>query len=156
MKLKVLFFILFSIAASTALLAQRQGGDGSRPPSREAIERLRAMKVAMITEKISLTEDQAKGFWPIYNRYDGERRKLNQNLREQMRKNSPGSEETELARQDAIFELREQEVELSKRYRPEFLKVISASQYSDLLIAEKEFSQMLLKELRDRRSSGGN
>ena len=111
------------------------------------------MKVGMITEKISLTEEQAKGFWPIYNRFDAEKRQVNQTIREQMRAEARGSEQAEIARQDAIFKLRQQEVELAKKYRPEFLKVISASQYSDLLLAEKEFNQMLLRELRERRNS---
>ncbi len=111
------------------------------------------MKVAMITEKLALTEDQAKGFWPVYNKYDGEKRSLNQSLREQMRKNANGSEDAEIARQDAIFKLREQELEVARKYRPDFLKVISAAQYSKLLLAEREFNQMLLRELRERREN---
>jgi hypothetical protein len=144
MRIKHIFIFLISFLAFQEAFAQRSD-------QQQSMERIRAMKVGMITEKVALTESQAKDFWPIYNRYDSERRQLNQSLREKLRRtSSPGSEETEINRQDAIFKLREQELELEKQYRPQFMKVISASQYSDLLAAEKEFNQILLQELRQR------
>ena len=130
--------------------AQRPGG----PPSREQFEKLRAMKVGMITQKISLTEEQAKSFWPIYDRYDEEKHQLNQDLRSKLRETrGQRNEDNEIARQDEVFKLREKELALAKSYRPQFLEVISAKQYSDLLLAEREFNQMILRELRERRNT---
>lgn len=149
MKLKGLLLGLF-ILSSVVGWAQRPGG----PPSKEQFEKLRAMKVGMITQKISLTEEQAKSFWPIYDQYDAEKRKLTQDLRNKLRESrGQRNENNELARQDEVFKLREKELALAKSYRPRFLNVISAKQYSDLLLAEREFNQMILRELRERRNT---
>src|SRR4051812_6767456 len=37
---------------------------------REKKEQLKAVKVAFITEQLSLTSDEAEKFWPIYNAFD--------------------------------------------------------------------------------------
>lgn len=144
--------VFIALLLSFSTMAQRP--DGSRPN----MEKLKAMKVGVITEKLELTESQAKGFWPIYNQFDDERQDLNRAMRSKMRdsRDEESTEKSELARQDEIFELREKELALAKRYRPEFLRVISAKQYSDLVLAEREFNQMLLRELRERRNSRDN
>ena len=33
-------------------------------------ERIKAQKVAFITEQLSLTSEEAQGFWPIYNEFE--------------------------------------------------------------------------------------
>ncbi len=149
MKLKVLTLILL---ISVSLGTYAQGGHSSR--SAGSTERVKAMKVGLITEKLALSGKQAEGFWPIYNKFEKEKRDLNSQLRTQMRaqRGQELNEKQEIAKQDAIFDLREKELQLSRKYRPAFLKVISAKQFSSLVLAEKEFNQMLLRELRQRRS----
>ena len=46
---------------------QGRGGEGWR-------ERVRAEKVAFLTEQIDLTESEAQVFWPIYNQLQNEQR----------------------------------------------------------------------------------
>ena len=119
----------------------------------EHMEKLKSVKIGMITERLALSAEQAKTFWPIYNQYEAEKRKLYQETRQKLRP-EPGSsrtEEAELSRQDDLFEMKEMELELTKKYRPKFLTSITAKQYSDLLLAEREFNQMLIKELRERK-----
>ena len=147
------FLVLITLLMSFSVMAQRP--DGSSRPN---MEKLKAMKVGVLTEKLELTENQAKGFWPIYNKFDDERQNLNRAMRAKMRAtgDEESTEESEIARQDELFELREKELDLTKRYRPEFLRVISAKQYSDLVLAEREFNQMLLRELRERRNTRGS
>lgn len=148
MKTKLLlssFFLLISVLS----FAQR---------SQETMDKIKAMKVGLITEKLELTSEQAKTFWPTYYKFDNEKRTLSRTLRNKMRSNA-GQELTEaeeLERQDEIFALKAKEVELAKKYRPEFLKSISAKQYSDLVLAEREFNQMLLRELHQRRRERKN
>jgi Skp family chaperone for outer membrane proteins len=146
MKVK-LFSLIFALLIGFSSVAQRPN-----------MEKLRAVKVGMITEKLALTESQAKSFWPVYNKFDAERHELKRALRAKMgySRSKETSEEDELERQDEIFELKEKELELSRKYRPAFLKVISAKQYSDLDVAEREFNQMLLRELRERRNTRDN
>jgi Skp family chaperone for outer membrane proteins len=146
MRLTLLMAFLMSFGA----MAQRPAEGG-----RSNMEKLKAMKVGVITEKLDLTPSEAKGFWPIYNKFDEERQSLNRAMRAKMRssRDEESTEKSEIARQDEIFDLKEKELALTKRYRPDFLKVISAKQYSDLVLAEREFNQMLLRELRERRNT---
>ncbi|MFT4733166.1 MAG: hypothetical protein ACI9DJ_002478 [Algoriphagus sp.] len=149
MKFKVLS-IIFLFSINFGALAQNSRSErGGRN-----MERVKAMKVGIITEKLALSGKQAESFWPIYNKYEHEKWELNSQLRAKMRSQQDQelNEKQEIAKQDAIFELRQKEIALSKKYRPSFLKVISAKQFSGLVLAEKEFNQMLLRELRHRRS----
>ncbi len=116
-------------------------------------ERLKAIKVGMITEKLQLSAQQAKEFWPIYDEYSANKMALNKGIREKMHKNrgTEMSPEEHLKMQDEVLALQAKELDLVKNYRPRFLKVISAKQYSELQVAEREFNQMLLKELQNRR-----
>ena len=132
MKLKITLLAIFCMMSSS-LLAQR----GGNVPSSEKMERLKAMKVGVITEKVSLSPDQAKEFWPVYNNYEAEKSRLRANMRNKLRQiGREDVEKAELARQDEIFKMKEQELELEKKYRPKLLEIISATQYSNLLLAE--------------------
>lgn len=142
---RIYFILLMLTTLSSGLYAQAP------------MEKLKAMKVAHITEKLNLSSDQAKGFWPIYNQYEQEKRQISSAIRGkygESRGENVGEKEA-IAYQDEIFALKEKEAELIKLYRPRFLKVITATQFSDLLVAEKEFNQMLLQELRQRKAGGG-
>ncbi|WP_162628125.1 hypothetical protein [Arcticibacterium luteifluviistationis] len=138
------FFLFLSVISFAQKPSGRSGGN---------MERIKAMKVGLITEKLQLTEEQAKTFWPTYNKFEGEKRQLSRTLREKMKLNAERelTEKEEIKRQDEVFALKAKEVDLAKKYRPEFLQSISAKQYSDLVLAEREFNQMLLRELHERR-----
>jgi hypothetical protein len=54
------------------------------------------------------------------------------------------------------FDLQEDIIGLRKKYKNEFLKVISAAQLVTLFNAEKDFRMMLMKELQNRRDRNDN
>ena len=60
MKTKILFPIIFLLVTS---LSFSQG-------FKEKREKVKALKVAYITEQLELTTDEAQKFWPIYNAFD--------------------------------------------------------------------------------------
>ena len=47
-----------------------QDGDKTRA------EKIEALKIAFITQKLQLTTDEAQKFWPVYNQYENEIRSL--------------------------------------------------------------------------------
>ena len=63
MRLLITFIITIMITATA--VGQKEDRNAKK-------ERIQALKVAYITEKLALTPDQAQVFWPIYNTY-GER-----------------------------------------------------------------------------------
>lgn len=121
-------------------------GDGSG--------RVRAMRVNFITEKLHLPADQNAKFWAVYNRYLDERSVLRKEYKNQFKRN--GNEhlgEYEANRfVDDNIEYKEKDLELSKKYKGELLKVISAQQIVDLYQAERDFKQMLIQTLKDRKN----
>ena len=42
----------------------------------DRLERIKAFKVAFITEKLELTTDEAEKFWPIYNQFEDSSNKI--------------------------------------------------------------------------------
>ncbi|UBM59368.1 hypothetical protein LAG90_01685 [Marinilongibacter aquaticus] len=124
---------------------------------KEQFEKLHTIKLGMITERLDLSEEQAKDFWPIYNKYENERKSIRSKIHQfYMEERAKGTDRAEIAKQDKIFDLKQEELALPKKYRPEFLKVISPQQFSDWLLVEKEFKELILKELRSRRSRGNH
>jgi phosphoribosylamine-glycine ligase len=47
-------------------------------------------------------------------------------------------------------------LDLRKKYKDEFLKVISPQQLATLIESEKEFKRLLLQQMKDRRAGGMN
>lgn len=121
--------------------------------SAQRSETIDALRVGLFTEKMNLNEDQAIRFWPIYNLYLSERRKILQEIRKEKRAaGAPNATDTErLESQEELIELKKKEIELSETFRSKFLTVLSPKQYSQMLLAEEEFNRRLLEELRRRR-----
>lgn len=121
--------LLLTFALSTFSASQNFAQDG--------MEKIRSAMVSLYTERMELTAEQAKLFWPLHEEYETERRKINQEIRRIKQKGDP----TELKRLDA---LEEQRFELRTKFKSRFLQVISTSQLSKMYSAEEEFRKMLI------------
>ena len=60
-------------------------GQDKKQAKRSANEKLEAARIALITDRLSLTPEQAQVFWPVYNQYAEERRQVQRQFREQRR-----------------------------------------------------------------------
>jgi hypothetical protein len=128
--------ILFLHIQSTA-----QGGGSGR---------VRELRKEYVKGKLQLNESQASSFWPIYTRYLNERSTLRLQYRDQFIQNNNGqlSQSEAYKKVDDNIEYKEKDLALSKRYKVEFLKVLSPQQLAALYQAEQEFKQMLLQRLK--------
>jgi Spy/CpxP family protein refolding chaperone len=152
MKNKVLYLIIWSsLLLSISSMAQR--GPGGPPPSEEKKERIEAMKIGFLTEQLNLTPDEAKVFWPVYDQYQGELEKL----RKERRKNMMNAHERLEEMSDAEIEkavdgeivFRQAELDIIKKYHPQFKKVLPIRKVGRLYRAEEEFKRELLNKLQD-------
>lgn len=105
--------------------------------AQEKGNRVESLRIAFITKKLDLSPDEAKGFWPVYDKYDEEMRKVIKEHREK-----GGSE----------LELEEKKLNIRKKHKSDFLKVISDKKFDSLIKAESEWSIMVKKELQRRRN----
>ncbi|WP_460618664.1 hypothetical protein [Hymenobacter ruber] len=138
---------LLSIAALLLVLApaaHAQGG-GRRG---QRLGQLENAKIAFITNRVSLTQDQAQKFWPIYNEFSDHRRELNRNGRLLRRDVTEGMTDQQIRDNfTQAFNMRQQELNLEKEYFDKFQKVISLRQVAQLFQAERDFTKEVIKRV---------
>lgn len=141
MKKLSILFILITLASITDIKAQDEQPRGK--------EKIKAAKVGLITNRLSLTEEQAKGFWAVYDEFDKKRSEIRKNIRQMTAesRNLTMSDDKILTDIKEVLSLKQKEVDLEKEYLSKFLKVINIRQISELYKTEQLFNQMLVKKL---------
>ncbi len=139
--LAVLLLAVFSINA----FGQRK--------SEEEMKKIQDAKIAIITNRVNLTQEQSADFWPLYNEFSNKKRQIHREQRKIIgqKKLEGMTDEQVLNGLKEIQELKQNELNIEKEYQGYFLKIISASQVAELYKAEKTFNDMLLQRLKQRR-----
>lgn len=114
-------------------------------PNDERVQRIEAIKVGYISRSLDLKPEESEHFWPVYNKYQAELVELNRQWRAKSAENLTAEQRT-----DEQFKHDQQVLDLRKRYRDEFKKVLPAEKVTQLYQSEKEFKNELIKQLRDR------
>lgn len=148
-KLRTLLFASLVLLAALAARqpVRAQGRQPGQPGAR--ISQLDNAKIAFITSRLTLTQDQAQRFWPIYNDFVARRRELNRSARQLRRAaDSPGLTDAQLRDNFAQdFALRQQQLNLEKEYFDKMQKVLSLRQVAQLYQAERDFTKEVLKRV---------
>ena len=136
-----IILIIFILGVST-LQAQEK-------PSREKLE---ALKVAFITEKIALSEKQAQEFWPLYNAFQKDKKALKKRGTNNSKPNFDEMSEDEIkVLINEKFERDENLLALEKTYFQKYQAVISLKQIIKLYQSERDFRKEVLNRLRERK-----
>ena len=121
--------------------------------SKEAMRKIESARIALITERLGLTPEQAEKFWPVYREYEMQRRELRKQFRDA--RNSVDleniTEEQSKELMQKVMDLKQKELNLDKEYSKRLTRVISTQQLLQLRNAEKDFQRMLLKRLQHQR-----
>ena len=134
-----------ALLLSTATAQAQPGGGG---PRAQHLGQLENAKIAFLTSRLSLTQDQAQQFWPLYNEFTTKRRDLNRSTR-QLRLADPTALTDQQVRDNInqSFNLRQQELNLEKDYFERFQKVLTVRQVGQLVQAEKDFTREVIKRV---------
>ena len=137
---KLLLITFIACIASVSSLAQ---------PGMQQ-ERIHAAKMAYITDRLRLTAEENNAFLPIYSEYDNELRSMRQEFYKRYKCASANCNDEKTSRQfvDDDLDYQQRVLDLKRRYKDRFLKVISAEQLAELYKAEREFRQMLMSSWR--------
>ncbi|MCB2408755.1 hypothetical protein [Hymenobacter lucidus] len=148
--LRSLLAVLLLAAVQSASFAQGGRRQGDR------LSQLENAKIAYLTDKIALTQDQAQRFWPVYNEFSDKRRDVARRMR-QLRNASPDGLSDQQIKENLTqaLSLRQSEVNLEKEYFEKFQKVLTIRQVGKLFIAERDFTKEVLKRVADRRGGPG-
>lgn len=124
---------------------------------KERREKVKALKVAYITEQLELTSEEAQKFWPIYNAFSEKQSVLrNEKMSAILNRFQPGNVE-KLSEKEASNSLIQMEkieedlFQLRKKFIKDLQGVISAKKIIKLKKAEEDFNRVLLKQMREKR-----
>lgn len=152
--IKYLIVAAVLLASATVVRAQE---DPDVPPQQmdpKVRERVEAARIALITNRLGLTPDQAEKFWPIYREFATKRGEMRQEWKQAQRGLDPNNPDP--AKQQELInmglQLKQRELDLEKDYSGRILRVISAQQLMNLRRAEQDFRQMVLNQLQQRRA----
>lgn len=141
MKYLMLICLLLCVGASTV----------SAQPKKEArADKIKAYRVAVFTEILNLSSEEAQDFWPIYNEYLDKRESLQKELK--MTRQIDGMNDNEV--EDYIkkyFELRNKELDLEKDLTQKLRKVLPLRKIAKIPVAEREFREALVQKLQEAR-----
>ena len=150
MKLKNILTI-FLILVSFSFYAQGGGGR-----MREKKEQIKVLKVAFLTNELSLTSSEAEKFWPVYNAFESKQFELRQQkMRSFMDRMDDGSLDRMSEKEAAVFlaqmENTEDELyQLRKKLVASLKEIISPIKIIKLKKAEEDFNKKLLQQYRDK------
>lgn len=145
MRMKNLIIALFILLPGLALA---QG-------PRQGFEKIEAEKVAFFTQKLDLSAEEAKIFWPIYNDYQKEQSALRKDRQKSMisfRKVTEIDDLTDAQVQTLIagdFDFRQKDLNIEKKYYAKFkASGLSIKQIGKFYRAQEAFKKELLSRFR--------
>ncbi|MFT5280335.1 MAG: hypothetical protein ACI9P8_001975, partial [Bacteroidia bacterium] len=123
--------------------------------SPEQQEKYEALKVAFLTEELSLSSKEAQTFWPVYNEMDEKLTEIRQAKRKNVRKarknfDSMSDAELEKVVTDAL-DLTGQEISTKREYLAQFKSVLPMKKVAKLYASEEKFKRRLLQKMKEQR-----
>ncbi len=124
-------------------------------------EKVKALKTAFITSELSLTQQEAEKFWPIYNAFEEKQFELrHEKMKSYMKRMDTDLEtmsEKEASNLLSQMESVEEEThQLRKKLISDLKNVISSHKIIKLKKAEEDFNRKLLKQYRENRPANKN
>ncbi|OAQ40634.1 hypothetical protein A5893_06740 [Pedobacter psychrophilus] len=108
-----------------------------------------AIKIGYLTRRLDLSTEESQKFWPVYNQYQQEMQDINRQRKAARAQN--GDDANKLVDDDFRYE--DKILDLKKKYRNEFKKVLSPEKIKSLYVAERDFREELIKQLKNRREN---
>jgi len=144
--MKKIFIILVALSFTLPLFSQdsRMG---------EHRDKIKALKVADITEKLDLSTSEAEKFWPIYNAFENDHERLRSDTFKK-RNDIDFESLTESEAQNLLDEmigLGKQRHDLNNKFILDLKQVLPAKKIILLKKVEEEFKRKMLKEFQKRR-----
>ena len=113
----------------------------------QAVQRVEIVKENYIGRRLDLTPEQGTRFWPVYRRYQEAITAVR--IKKRLNNTSATTDGAQQIRDELYYE--EELVNIRKYYTDEFLKIVPPAKVSEMFKAEREFTDELIKQLRERR-----
>jgi hypothetical protein len=136
-------YILIVLCCTAGMVAVAQ------PVSKR--DKIEALRVTFINEKVNFTAQESQAFWPLYNEYNDKLDNARKTFRQQYVKNIDFSVLTDKEAEaylSAELSLKQREYELYKEYFEKFKKILPVKKVALLRRAEEEFRKELIKTIK--------
>lgn len=114
-------------------------------------DKIEALRVSFINQKVNFTTPESEAFWPLYNEYsdklDQARRSFRQKYPKDMDFTLLTDKEAEVYLSSELS-LKQKEYELYKEYFAKFKKILPVKKVALLRRAEEEFRRELIKNIK--------
>ena len=146
--MKVIYTSLLVLLCTTLTFAQ----EGNRRGSQMNSEKLQAARIAFLTNRLELTPETAKVFWPIFTEYDNEKSTLSKKYGTQKRslfdEGTLNISDENADKMLAIYlEQKQAELDLEKIYLSRFKEVLSMRQVWRVIRFDSDFRRSLMERV---------
>lgn len=142
--------VLVGVILLTGLTAFAQEKGENRRMEKERIEQA---KIAFITNKLELTADQAKEFWPIYDAMAAELKEQRKELKEDLKSlKGDDAQKDDASYKKAFDNMQEGQlkgIEIKTKYTNQIGELLGYEKVFTLGEAEKEFKKRLMDRMKN-------
>lgn len=123
-------------------------------------EKIKALKVAFITEELNLSEKESQAFWPVYNEFEENTNAIRHNemrsIRREIRNNAANlTNEKALLLIEKFENAEERMYKLRTQFSKKLQNILPAKKIVKLKLVEEDFKRKMLKEFQKRRGERG-
>lgn len=138
------------LLANATLFSQQAPAEGGRG------ERVKALRVAFITQQLDLTEQEAQSFWPLYNEFHEKLKGANEGTKKLLKTGVDNLSDAELEKlMDQELANEEKVIALKREYLQKFKKVLPLRKVARLPSVEKRFREELWQRVKENRKANG-
>lgn len=148
-------YLIFWISCLAFMTAGAQGFVEDDEIPSTALDRVQAQRAAFITEKIDMTSQEAEKFWPVFNEYEDEERRIRKRYLQGRRIiNMSDAEARKFI--ESRFEMEQELLDLKRKYFLRLADIISPRKLANFNRADREFKKLLLNRIRSNQRRGRN
>lgn len=154
--IRVAFVVLAAATTLAALVHTKPSAAQSTPTASNMqilAEKIKADKKLVVAANMQLTENEAKGFWPVYDAYQKDLRKLNQRLARVIKNYADAYNKGSVSDQTAkklineAISIEDSEVKLKRSYLPKLEKVLPGMKVARYIQVENKIRALIRYEL---------
>lgn len=139
------YFLLILLLVSSIVFAQgKQQGD-------KRSEKIEALRIAFLTERLELTPEEAEKFWPVYREFSEKQKAIRKSRNKDFKTIDEMSEEEANQYANENREIERKENALRDEYYVKFRKILPAKKVVKLQEADKEFRRRLLERMQKQK-----
>ncbi len=136
-------------------IALAQPGQVDKMNKGERKEKVEAMKIAYLTNKLELTPTEAQQFWPVFNEFEAKIQAIRQSRRKDSREGQDNLDQLSDKEVETLIDsevaFRQKELDVMKEYHSKFKAVLPIRKVAKLYRAQEDFKRELLKKIQERK-----